>query len=100
MNVKIGSLPSKLLLLSKILLRIIKLMEKMFLIAVGIVGLYFSGRFLIDPEYAKKYVLENPKAYLWKKISGADKTMTMTKYVFAPIGIALSLLLIALGLLR
>jgi len=75
-------------------------MEKVFLVLVGIIGLYFSGRFLVDAEYAKRYVLESPKAYLWRKMFGADKTMKMTKYFFAPIGILLSLVLITIGLLR
>lgn len=75
-------------------------MEKILLIVVGIIALYFSGRFLIDPAFAKRYVLESPKAYLWRKMFGVDKTMTITKYFFAPIGVALSLVLIALGLIK
>jgi hypothetical protein len=72
-------------------------MEKVLLIVVGIIALYFSGRFLIDPEYAKKYVRESPKAYLWRKMFGLEKTLTITKYFFAPIGVILSLVLVALG---
>ena len=49
------------------------IMERILLVVVGIIALYFSGRFLIDPGYAKRYVLENPKAYLWRKIFGIDK---------------------------
>ena len=75
-------------------------MEKAFLIVVGLIALYFSGRFLVDPAFAKRYVTESPKAYLWRKMFGVEKTMTMTKYFFALIGVALSLTLIVLGLIK
>ena len=48
-------------------------MKKIILIVGGLISLYFSGRFLIDPTFAKRYVLESPKAYLWRKMFGVDK---------------------------
>lgn len=75
-------------------------MEKILLIVVGFIALYFSGRFLIDPAFATKYVAESPKAYIWRKMFGIDKTMTLTKYFFAPIGVILSIVLIAVGLMK
>lgn len=75
-------------------------MEKILLIAAGAIGLYLSGRLLVDAEYAKKYVAESPKAYLLRKAFGIDRALQLTKYFFAPLGIALSLTVIALGLIK
>lgn len=75
-------------------------MEKIVLIITGFIALYFSGRFFIDQTFARKYVTESPKAYIWRKIFGIEKTMILTKYLFAPVGLALSLILIALALIK
>jgi hypothetical protein len=75
-------------------------MEKILLILVGLVTLCFSGRFLIDPVFARKYIAESPKAYIWRKVLGADNAMKLTRLFFAPIGVALALFLIIFGMIK
>ncbi len=72
-------------------------MYKLFLIGVGLVDLYFTGRILFDANFARKYVAESPKAFIWRKMFGAEKTLKLIKYLFAPAGFALGLVLIWLG---
>lgn len=75
-------------------------MEKILLIVVGIIDLYFTGRVIVDTNFAKRYVLESPKAYIWRKMFGEYTALTITRYLFAPVGAVLGLLLIAFGLMK
>lgn len=68
------------------------------LVGAGILDLYFTIRFIADPDFSRRYVVESPKAWLWRKIFGAETTTKLVRYFFAPIGIALGILLIYLGI--
>jgi hypothetical protein len=65
----------------------------------GIVGLYFSVKALVDPAFARKYVETSPKVWLWRKYFGAEKALIMTRKIFLPLGIVISLGFIILGII-
>jgi hypothetical protein len=69
------------------------------LIGTGIVGLYFSTKALVNPTFARKYVETSPKVWLWRRHFGIEKTLNMTRKIFLPLGILISLGLIALGII-
>ncbi len=75
-----------------------KRMEKIILLGVGIIDLYLAGRFLMDTNFARKYVLESPKALIWRKMWGPEMALTITRYIFAPMGIILGITLVLFGL--
>lgn len=67
-------------------------------IVAGVIGLYTAIKFMKDPKFAKNYIETSPKAWLWRKIFGVEKAIEITKKVFAPLGIILSIALIILGI--
>jgi hypothetical protein len=67
-------------------------------IIVGIVAFVIAVRLIRNPLYLRSYVERSPKAYLWKKKYGVDKTMELTKHYFAPVGIVVSIILILVGI--
>ena len=67
------------------------------LIVIGIVNLYYAGKFFKDPAFAKNYIQKSPKALIWRKLFGEEKAIKMTKTIFAPIGIILGIGLILAG---
>jgi hypothetical protein len=69
------------------------------LVGTGIVGLFFSTKALVDPAFARKHVETSPKVWLWRKHFGVERTLIMTRKIFLPLGIIISLGLIALGIL-
>ena len=63
-------------------------------------GLFFfirNIRYLFNSQALRHYVATSPKAYLWQKKFGIEKTIKLTKNIFLPIGILISLGLIILG---
>ena len=71
----------------------------LFLIGIGILSLFFSIKSLMNPAFAKKYVETSPKAWLWKKIFGTEKTSIINQKIFLPLGIILGLGFIIVGVL-
>ena len=69
------------------------------LVAAGIIGLYFSIKALVDPAFARKHVETSPKVWLWRKLYGTEKALVMTKKIFLPLGIVISLCLLIIGIL-
>ena len=56
------------------------------------VSLYFN------PEAIHKYIEVSPKAYIWRKAFGVEKTVKLTKFIFLPLGTLLSLYIIIMAL--
>lgn len=69
------------------------------IVGTGIVGLFFSIKAHIDPAFARNYVETSPKVWLWRKHFGTEKALAMTKRIFLPLGIVISLGLIIFGIL-
>lgn len=68
-------------------------------IVIGIIAVYLSYKCIKDPKFAKKYVETNPKAFIWRKLFGVEKSVKMTRTVFAPLGVAIGILLIVIGII-
>jgi len=73
-------------------------MEGIIWIVVGLVAIYFPVRFLRDDQFARSYIQNSPKAFLWRKIFGEEKALKITKTIFAPLGILLGIALIVFGI--
>lgn len=69
------------------------------LVGTGIVGLFFSIQALVDPAFARRHVETSPKVWLWRKHFGTERALIMTRKMFLPLGIAISLGLIILGII-
>ena len=76
----------------------VNVIEAVLVIGAGIIGLYTAIKFMKDPKFAKNYIETSPKAWLWRKIFGVEKAIKITKTVFAPIGVIVSIGLIIFGL--
>lgn len=69
------------------------------LVGTGIVGLFFSIKALVDPAFARRHVETSPKVWLWRKHFGTERALIMTRKIFLPLGIAISLGFIILGII-
>jgi hypothetical protein len=69
------------------------------LVGTGIVGLFFSTKALVDPAFARTHVETSPKVWLWRKYLGTERALVLTKKIFLPLGIVISLVLIIIGLI-
>jgi len=67
-------------------------------VGTGIVGLFFSIMALVDPAFARKHVETSPKVWLWRKYFGTEKALVVTRKIFLPLGVVISLGLIILGI--
>ena len=61
------------------------------------VALYFQYRLLSDSKFAEMYARKSPKAWLWRKLFGVEKTVELMRKVFVPVGVVISALLILAG---
>ena len=71
----------------------------LFLIGIGVLSLVLSIKSLMDPTFAKKYFETSPKAWLGRKIFGAEKASIINRKIFLPLGIILGLGFIFVGVL-
>lgn len=69
------------------------------LVGTGIVGLFFCIKALLDPKFARKHVETSPKVWLWRKYFGTEKALILTRKIFLPLGIVISVVLIISGIL-
>lgn len=67
------------------------------LFIAGAFNVGLAGRALVNPAFARSYAESSPKAALWRKWFGVERTARLVRAVFAPIGMALGLCLIAGG---
>ncbi|WP_292468707.1 hypothetical protein [Methanolobus sp.] len=74
------------------------ILNTVLLIGVGALNLYYATKFLKDLEYAQKYAETSPKAFLWRKAFGVEKTTKIIKHIFAPLGIILGAGFILMGI--
>ena len=76
-----------------------EIIYSLLLLGIGILGLFFSVKSLINPAFAKKYIDTSPKAWLLRKLFGVEKAPIITRKIFIPLGIIFSLGLIILGII-
>ena len=67
------------------------------MIVAGVVNLRISRKFTRDPKFARAYVEKSFKAFIWRKTLGVERTIALTRSVFAPAGLVLSVVLIVAG---
>ena len=68
------------------------------LLLIGIFSLSFSIKFLRNSDYAKKYIKNSSKTFLWRKMFGEEKAYNITRKIFVPFGIFLGIIFIIFGL--
>ena len=68
------------------------------IIAIGTLTLYTSLKFIKNPDYAKHYIKNNPKAFVFRKLFGEEKALRITRNFFAPFGAVISLFLFLFGI--
>ena len=61
-------------------------------------GLYFSARAIIDPDFARRYAEPGPKAWLGRKVFGDDNLSSLNHRIFLPLGVVVSSGLIIIGI--
>ena len=67
------------------------------ILIVGIISLIRVARSYSNNEYLRNYIETSPKAIIWRNKFGVEKAMDITKKVFLPIGLVVSLALISFG---
>ncbi|MBM4367805.1 MAG: hypothetical protein FJ102_16450, partial [Deltaproteobacteria bacterium] len=72
-----------------------------FLVVFSVVHFLFVVSLLRDPARLRAYVETSPKAFLWRKILGVERTVELTRRVFLPGGfvIAVGMFLAGVSLL-
>ncbi len=68
------------------------------MIAIGLFTLYSALKFIRNPEYAKHYIKNNPKAFVFRKLFGEEKALRITRSFFAPLGAIIGLFLLFFGI--
>jgi hypothetical protein len=76
-----------------------EIIYSLLLVVTGFVGLFFCILAMVHPAFAKKHVETSPKVWLWRKYFGVEKAYVMTRKLFLPLGIVISLSLIIFGIL-
>lgn len=76
-----------------------EIIYSLLLVGTGLVGLFFSIWALVNPAFARKHVETSPKVWLWRRHFGVEKALTMTREIFLPLGVIISLGLIILGMI-
>ena len=74
---------------------------------ISVIGIlfFFAGIFFLrrnikmyfNPDSLKKYIETSPKASLWRKKFGVEKTIKLSKSIFLPLGILVSIVFIVVG---
>lgn len=67
-------------------------------IAIGIFYIAFISKSINNEDMLRKYLENSPKAYIWRKLFGIERTIELTRRVFVPIGLVISCLLILGGI--
>jgi len=67
------------------------------LVGAGIIGLIFCIFALINPTFAKRHTETSPKIWLWRKYFGVERALYLTRTIFVPLGIIISIGLIISG---
>ncbi len=72
------------------------LMSSLLVGAVGVLNVGMGVKVIKDPVFLEDYVKRSPKAWLLRKLLGVERTMMLTKTVFAPLAIVLGCALLVL----
>jgi hypothetical protein len=70
-----------------------------FALIAGVVCVVLALKFLLDKDFAMSYIQKSPKAFLWRKFLGVDKTYTLTRTVCAPFTLIMGIALIVTGII-
>ena len=73
------------------------LLEGIAFIVIGGISLYFATKPYRIPGYALDYAKNRPKAWIWRKMFGVERTAELITKVFAPLGITLSIVFVLFG---
>jgi hypothetical protein len=76
-----------------------EMIYSLFLIGLGILSLFLSIKSLLDPAFAKKYFETSPKAWVGRKIFGAEKASIINRKIIFPLGIIFGFGFIFAGIL-
>ena len=66
-------------------------------LAVGIFQIYYGIKFMKDNGYAQRYVEKNPKASLFRKLFGTEKTIRFVRKVSSPLALFMGVVFITIG---
>ncbi len=67
------------------------------LLVLGALNVGLAGRVLVSPALARAYAQTSPKAALWRKLFGVERTALLVRRVFAPLGLAFGLAMLSGG---
>ncbi len=70
-----------------------------FLIVVGIFNIVIASMAIFRKGFAEHYVSTSPKAYLFRKFFGQEKSVKLIKSFFAPFGFLLGVGLIVFSII-
>lgn len=71
----------------------------LFLIGLGILSMFLSAKSLMNPEFARRYFENSPKAWLGRKIFGDKKASDINRKIIFPLGIIFGFGFIFAGIL-
>ena len=69
-------------------------------IAFFILGSFFFVRNItmyLNPQSLRKYIEESPKSAIWVKKFGIEKTIKLSKLIFLPMGLLISIFMTGIG---
>lgn len=81
------------------IIKIIKFMEIAYiLIAVGMFNIVIASMAIFRKGFAENYVATSPKAYLFRRFFGQEKSVKLVKSFFAPLGFFIGLGMLIFGI--
>lgn len=66
-------------------------------VALGAFTLYRVRRMVVDEEYRRSLVENHPKAWVWRKLFGVERTHVIARWVWVPLGLVNGVGIIAFG---
>ncbi len=69
------------------------------LFVAGLVSAGLGTKATFDREFAARYAEKSPKALLWRKLLGVERTTFAVHRIFGPLGMLLGFAMIVFGVL-
>jgi hypothetical protein len=69
------------------------------LFVAGLVSAGLGSKATFDRGFAARYAEKSPKAWLWRKLLGVERTTFAVHRVFGPLGMVLGVAMIIFGVL-
>lgn len=69
------------------------------LFVAGLVSASLGSKATFDREFAARYAKKSPKALLWRKLLGVERTTFAVHRMFGPLGMVLRLAIIVFAVL-